>query len=87
MTLRTTLGPLHPSTLKGVGNLGCLLEKQGKLGEAEAQLREALAGLCCIFGRAHEYTQGAYAVLLRVLTAQGKAREARELRAQYGGGK
>ncbi len=61
--------------------------KLGKLGEAELLLREVLAGWCRVLGRLHPRTQESLAALARVLAAQGKAREARELRAQYGGGK
>jgi len=40
-----------------------------------------------LLGRAHPKTQAAYASLVGVLTKQGKARDAREVQAQYGGGK
>ena len=80
------LGPKHPDTLISVHNLGSLLLVQGKLGEAEQLLREALSGRCSALGPAHPGTRSIFTRLLSLLTGQGKAREARELRAQYGGG-
>ena len=69
-----------------MSNLALLLQAQGKLGEAEPLLREALTGRCRALGPAHPNTRDSYSALLSLLTAQGRAREARELRAQYGGG-
>ena len=56
----------------------------GRLREAEALFSEALTGRLRVLGRAHSETQDVYAGLLRVLKAQGKARNAREVQAQYG---
>ncbi len=61
-----------------------LLQEQGKLREAEALFSEALTGSWRVLGRAHATTQGACNSLVRVLAAQGKARDAREVQAQYG---
>ncbi len=58
---------------------------QGKLREAEALFSEVLTGRLRVLGRAHDETERTYRALVRVLTAQGKARDAREVRAQYGG--
>ena len=86
-TASATLGPQHDSTLIYMYNLGRLLEKQGKLREAESLFSEALTGSFRVLGRSHADTQGACAALVRVLTAQGRAHDAREVKAQYGGGK
>ena len=64
-------------------NLGVLLEVQGKLREAEALFDEALRGRWRVLGRVHPDTQKACNSLVRVLAAQGKARDAREVQAQY----
>ena len=64
-------------------NLGRLLQDQGRLGEAEALAREALPGWRSALGDAHPHTQLAYQLLLGLLTAQGKHREARELKAAF----
>ena len=80
---RDTLGPAHPSTLISMGNLALLLEAQGRLGEAEALAREALAGRRSALGDAHPGTQAMYKFMQGLLTAQGKHREARELKAAF----
>ncbi len=77
----------HSLTFLSMYNLGRLLEDQGKLREAEALFSEALLGRCRVLGREHPYTQGACNALVRVLAEQGKARDAREVQAHYGGGK
>ena len=64
-------------------NLAVLLKDQGRLGEAEALAREALAGRRSALGDAHPHTQWSYQLLLGLLTAQGKHREARELKAAF----
>jgi hypothetical protein len=66
-------------------SLGILLEGQGKLREAEALYSETLTGSWRVLGHAHNITQGACTALVRVLTAQGKARDAKDVQAQYGG--
>jgi hypothetical protein len=65
-------------------NLGRLLERRGKLREAEALFSEALTGRFRVLGRAHADTQDACVALVRVLAAQGKVRDARDVKAQYG---
>jgi hypothetical protein len=67
-----------------MGNLGLLLDKQGKLREAESLYNEALNGSFRVLGRVHADTQDACAALVRVLTKQGKARDAKDAKAQYG---
>ena len=52
---RETLGDRHPSTLSLVYNLGSLLQKQGRLGDAIPLFREALEGCglrCAVRGGA-----------------------------------
>jgi hypothetical protein len=65
-------------------NLGMLLERQGKLRKATALFEEALMGRSRVHGRSHIATQALRAALLRVIDAQGKMRDAREVQAQYG---
>ncbi len=65
-------------------SLARLLQDQGKLGEAKPLLYEALLGLWEVLGPAHPHTRASYTSLLTLLTAQGSAREARELKAKYG---
>ncbi len=62
-----------------------LLQAQGKQGEAESLLREVLAGCCSALDLVHSYARGSYSALLSLLKAQGRAREARELVAQFRG--
>jgi hypothetical protein len=64
-----------------------LLEKPpaATMGEAEALAREALAGRRSALGNAHPSTQNVYQGLLGLLSAQGKHREARELKARNEG--
>ena len=66
-----------------MSNLAVLLQAQGRLGEAEALAREALAGRRSVQGDAHPHTQITFQGVLGLLTAQGKHREARELRAAF----
>ena len=70
-----------------MSNLAQLLQAQGRLGEAEALAREALAGRRSALGAAHPDTQNVYRDLLGLLSAQGKQREARELTAAFLRGK
>ena len=64
-----------------MNNLALLLPAQGRLVEAKALARETLAGLRSTLGDAHPHTQMACTSFLLLLTAQGKHREARELKA------
>ena len=57
-----------------------------RLGEIEALLRGALVGLHRVLGHAHPDTRAACSSHFCFLTALCRAREARELQAQYGGG-
>ena len=59
---------------------------QGAASEAESLYREALTGMRSALGDAHPRTQELLQQLLGFLSQHGKAREARELRAQFGGG-
>ena len=79
--------PKHPSTLTSMSNLAQLLQAQWRLAEAEALAREALAGRRSTLGDAHPHTQGTHQLLQRLLTAQGKHREARVLKAAFLRGK
>ena len=63
-----------------------MLGKQGTQGKAETLFNEALTGCLRVLGREHPYTRVAHKGLVRVLTAQGRARDAREVKAQYGDG-
>ena len=66
-----------------MSNLAQLLQAQWRLAEAEALAREALAGRRSTLGDAHPHTQTSYQTLLGLLTAQGKHRDARELKAAF----
>ena len=50
------LGDDHPITLISINNMGRLLQNQGKLGEAEPYLREALEGRRRVLGDDHADT-------------------------------
>ena len=80
---RAALGSQHPSTFVCVYNLAGLLEQLGQLREAETLLNEAMSGRWRVLGPAHHQTQSALNLLVRVLMAQGKARAARDVKAQY----
>ena len=82
---RASVGSQHPYTFLSMYNLGRLLEDQGKLRKAETLFSEALTGSWRVLGRTHTTTQLAYNALVHVLTAQGKARDAKDVKAQYGG--
>ena len=70
---------LHPSTLTSINNLAALLGRQGRFDEAEALMREALAGLQALLGAAHAHTQSTAASLEGLL--RNKAAAARAPRA------
>ena len=81
------LGPMHPDTLTSVIFLAALLGEQGKLGEAEALAREALAGRRSVLGDAHPNTEKTRQLLLDLPNAQGRHREALELKVAFPCGK
>jgi DNA-binding SARP family transcriptional activator len=67
-------------------NLGMEVACLKRLGEAEVLLSEALSGCWRVLGSEHPYTKDAYSALMHVLDVQGKARDARDVKAQYGVG-
>jgi hypothetical protein len=75
---RATLGPIHPSTLASVSNLAQLLKAQGKLGEAEPLMREALAYLTTLSPK-HPNTLSTMSSLAALLQAQGNLGESQAL--------
>ena len=72
-TYRRVLLDAHPSTLMSVHNLAGLLYRQGRLEEAEALFREALAGFQLALGAEHAHTRGSAADLETVLRAKAAA--------------
>ena len=61
------MGTDHPDTLRSVNNLGVLLQKQGKLEEAEVLSRRVLEGCERVLGVEHRntvYTRGNLGLLL-----------------------
>ncbi len=54
------------------------------MGEAKPLLYEVLMGRWEVLRPAHPDTRSVYLSMLSQLTAQGSAREARELKAKYG---
>jgi hypothetical protein len=69
-----------------MSNLALLLQEQGKGAEAEALLRETLTARISALGASHPDTRDNLLVLCALLSAQGRAGEARELQAQCGTG-
>ena len=53
---RKALGGRHPDTLTAMGSYGDMLRRQGKLGEAQPLLEEALAGKQAVLGGMHPST-------------------------------
>ena len=76
---RATLGDRHPSTLISIGNLGGLLQDQGKLDEAGVLYREALEASRATLGDRHPSTLISIAFLGRLLHDQGRLGEAETL--------
>ena len=75
-TRRSLLGDDHPDTLMSIGNMGFLLQAQGKLTEAEPLLREALEGKRSLLGDDHPDTLGSINNMGLLLDSQGKLAEA-----------
>jgi tetratricopeptide (TPR) repeat protein len=65
----------HPDTLTSVGNLGSLLNAQGKLEEAEVLSRRALEGSERVLGVDHPDTLNSAFCLGSLLYKQGKLEE------------
>jgi tetratricopeptide (TPR) repeat protein len=79
---RKTLGQEHPTTLRALFNLGALWHKQGRLSEAETQIRLVLE----ILGRVPDPGQTglldpAQNLMISILESQGKTEEAAARRA------
>ena len=81
VTLRRVRMGAHPNTMTAIANLADLLERQGRLGDAEALYREALAGFTTALGAGHAHTQRAAADLERVLRAKAVPGGVRDRRA------
>jgi hypothetical protein len=75
---RGVLSSAHPSTLTSVHNLGGLLGRQGRLVEAEALFREALAGRELALGAAHALTRQSAAAVAVFVGAREDAARAEE---------
>ena len=71
----------HPDTMAAIANLGALLERQGRLGDAEALFREALAGYQTALGAGHAHTRATADALERVLRAKAVPGGVRDRRA------
>ena len=71
--MRRVNSSAHPDSLRAAHNLADLLVKQGRLDEAEALFREALAGRQLALGAAHADTQMSAAGLGDVLCAKAAA--------------
>ncbi|KAJ5721574.1 Tetratricopeptide-like helical [Penicillium malachiteum] len=69
---KKALGPENPGTLASLGILGLVVEKQGKLTEAEAIYRQALEGLMKDPGPTHPATLDIARLLTGLLEDQGK---------------
>ncbi|MCK6449191.1 MAG: tetratricopeptide repeat protein, partial [Planctomycetes bacterium] len=73
---RRVLGEDHPETLNSIDELGTLLERQGRLSEAETYRREALERCRRVLGEEDSDTLGAIMNMGLVLLRQGKRAEA-----------
>lgn len=76
------MGDEHPSTLISINNFGGLLQKQGKLAEAEPLLREGLEGSRRALGDAHRDTLIAINGMSSLLQELGQLEEAERLAAE-----
>ena len=74
-TRRRVLGEKHPLTLASITNLGIVLMQQGKLDEAETQLRDALDKRRRVLGEDHADTLTTMTFLGRLLKERGKLEE------------
>ena len=71
--MRRVNSSAHPDSLRAAHNLADLLVKQGRLDEAEALFREALAGFQLALGAAHAHTRNTATCLEDVLRAKAAA--------------
>jgi tetratricopeptide (TPR) repeat protein len=75
-TRRRVLGEEHPDTLSSIGDMGSLLQSQGKPGAALAYYREALEKSRRVLGEDHRATLDALSNMGAVLIDLGKIDEA-----------
>jgi non-specific serine/threonine protein kinase/serine/threonine-protein kinase len=75
-TRRRVLGEEHPDTLRSIGNMGSLLQRQGKFAEAEPYYRDALEKHRRVLGEEHPDTLIAINNMGSLLQSQGKPAEA-----------
>jgi serine/threonine protein kinase/tetratricopeptide (TPR) repeat protein len=75
-TRRRVLGEIDPVTLASILNMGVLLQRQGKLAEAEPYYREALQKMRDVLGADHQNTLWAIGNLGVLLDEEGKLGEA-----------
>jgi serine/threonine protein kinase len=73
---RRILGEEHPDTITSISNMGVLLDRQGKLAEAEPYLSEALEKRRRVLGEEHPDTLISIINMGLLLQAQGKLAEA-----------
>ncbi|CAN5632702.1 hypothetical protein BH09PLA1_BH09PLA1_06380 [soil metagenome] len=73
---RRVLGDDHPDTLQSIGDMGYLLQAQGKLSEAEPLYREALERYRRVLGDDHPGTLISISNMGALLQAEGKLSEA-----------
>ena len=71
--MRRVNSSAHPDSLRAAHNLADLLVKQGRLDEAEALFREALAGRQLALGAEHASTRNTAVGLEAVLRAKAAA--------------
>jgi serine/threonine protein kinase/Tfp pilus assembly protein PilF len=72
---RRELGLAHPDTLSSIFEMGRLLQAQGKLDQAERNLRQAMDGFGKVFGSDHRDTLNAMNETALLLRRQGKLAE------------
>merc|ERR1711865_5489 len=75
-----TLGPQHRNTLTSMNNLAFLLQKRGRLDEAEPLFRMALKGRRETLGNRHPHTLSSIRNLAVFLEGRGRLDEAPQLR-------
>jgi tetratricopeptide (TPR) repeat protein len=73
------LGGEHPDTLSSLGHMGCVLNRQGKLAEAEVFSRQALDGRRRVLGNDHPDTLWSMNDVSTLLSDQGRLQEAEAL--------
>jgi non-specific serine/threonine protein kinase/serine/threonine-protein kinase len=79
---RLIFGDDHPYTLSSIANMGFLLNRQGKLDEAEPFFREALEGRRRVLGDDHPDTLNSINNMGRLLRNLGRPEEAQALGAE-----